>query len=135
MIVVDTNILAYLMIESERTAVVREVLTADAEWAAPMLWRSEFRNILSTYLRQSRMNMTDAVGFYDDAEALLLGREHLGDSRTILRLAEQSGHSAYDCEFIAVAKRLGVPLVTSDRKLCKSFPETVVSPDNFLSGA
>lgn len=134
MIVVDTNILAYLLIESEATAIARRVLKADTEWAAPVLWRSEFRNLLATYLRQSRMTLADAVGYYTDAAKLVFGREHLGDSRTILTLAEHSGHSAYDCEFVGIAKHLGVPLVTNDRRLCRSFPDTAISPAEFLAG-
>lgn len=133
MIVVDTNIVAYLLINSEQTAVVRDVLKREPEWAAPLLWRSEFRNLLATYLRRSRMDLADALGFVSDAETLLSGREYLGESRHILKLAEQSGHTAYDCEFVSVAMRLGVSLVTSDRKLVKSFPETALSPEAFLS--
>ena len=133
MIVVDTNIIAYLFIEGEATPLMRRLLDADAEWAAPLLWRSEFRNILATYRRQSRMGMSDALGFFTDAEKLVLGREHLGDTRRILGIAEQSRHSAYDCEFVAVAQKLAVPLVTNDRKLRASFPEIAISPEEFLS--
>ncbi len=133
MLVVDTNVLAYLLIEGAETPLARRVLTADPEWAAPILWRSEFRNLLATYIRHSRMLMADAIGYFGDAEKFLLGREHVGDSRIILSLAHESGRSAYDCEFVAVAKDLRVPLVTNDRKLRASFPETAISPEEFVS--
>lgn len=32
------------------------------------------------------------------------------------------GCTAYDCEFVALSQRLGVPLVTLDRALLKAFP-------------
>lgn len=134
MVVVDTNVLAYLLIESAETPLARRVLTADPEWAAPVLWRSEFRNLLATYIRHSRMPIVDAMGYFGDAEKFVHGREHLGDSRTILSLAHESGRSAYDCEFVAVAKDLRVPLITNDRRLRASFPETAVSPAEFLAG-
>ncbi|MBA3646604.1 MAG: type II toxin-antitoxin system VapC family toxin [Gemmatimonadaceae bacterium] len=79
------------------------------------------------------MTLADALGYYGDAAKLVFEREHVGDSGTILRLAEHSGLSAYDCEFVAVAKGLGVPLITNDRKLCRSFPDTAVSPAEFLA--
>lgn len=37
----------------------------------------------------------------------------------------QSGCSAYDCEFVALAQYLDVPLVSADRKLRKRFGKRV----------
>jgi len=51
----------------------------------------------------------------------------------VLELAVRSRCTAYDCEFVALAKQLGVPLVTSDRQVLAAFPETAVSPDAFAS--
>ena len=134
MIVVDTNVVAYLVIAGEQTALAREVLDRDPQWAAPLVWRSELRNLLSTYLRSSSFALTDAMRMMRNAEKLFEDREHIGDSQTILTLAQRSRHSAYDCEFVAVANGLGVPLVTNDRKLRVSFPGIAVSPEDFLSG-
>ncbi len=133
MIVVDTNIVAYLVIAGEQTALAREVLDRDPQWAAPVVWRSELRNLLSTYMRRSSFGLSDAMRMMRNAEKLFEDREHAGDTPMILTLAQQSRHSAYDCEFVAVAKTLAVPLVTSDRKLRDSFPEIAVSPAEFLS--
>ena len=46
MIVVDTNLLVYLYVRGQRSAQADAVYHRDQEWAAPMLWRSEFRNVL-----------------------------------------------------------------------------------------
>jgi len=51
-IVADTNLIAYLVIHSEFTSLAERVLALDGEWAAPLLWRSEFRNLLARYLRR-----------------------------------------------------------------------------------
>ena len=45
MIVVDSNVLAYLYLPGEHTAEAEALLVREPDWAAPVLWRSEFRNI------------------------------------------------------------------------------------------
>lgn len=131
MIVVDTNVLAYLLIPGQYTAAARATLARDAEWAAPLLWRSEFRNVLAVYLRRKHLTLGEAVALQQAAEALLAGREYAVDSRDVLTLAAESGRSAYDCEFAAVARALGVPLVTSDAQVLGSFPELAIALRTF----
>lgn len=52
MIVVDTNIIAYLYLPHDCTDAAERLLIKQPEWAAPLLWRSEFRNVLALYLRK-----------------------------------------------------------------------------------
>lgn len=131
MIVADTNLIAYLMIEGEKTPFARTALRKDPSWAAPLLWRSEFRNILALYLRQKYLALTDALQFMHEAETLVHGNEFQVESTAVLSLAESSGLSAYDCEFVHLARELGLPLVTSDKKVLQAFPQTAVSLDDF----
>jgi len=51
MIVVDTNIIAYLYISGEKSLQAEQLLSFDSLWNAPILWRSEFRNVLSQYFK------------------------------------------------------------------------------------
>ncbi len=67
------------------------------------------------------------------AEQLMSGREHQTASSRILRLAADSGCSAYDCEFVALAQDLGLPLVTSDTRLILKFKRTAISMRAFCS--
>jgi predicted nucleic acid-binding protein len=136
MIVVDTNQIAYLLIGGDLTDAVRRVFVKDPAWAVPLLWRSEFRSILAQYIRRQELSLSQARRMQQMAEELLAGREHLIGSDRILRLVEQSGCSAYDCEFVALAKELHLPLITSDRQILGEFPEVAVSPGAFAeSGA
>lgn len=136
MIVVDTNQIAYLLIGGDLTDAVRRVFVKDPAWAAPLLWRSEFRSILAQYIRRQELSLSRARRMQQMAEELLAGREHLIGSDRILRLVEQSGCSAYDCEFVALAKELHLPLITSDRQILGEFPKVAVSPEAFAeSGA
>ena len=134
MIVVDTNVIAYLLFPGQHTAAARATLTRDPAWAAPLLWRSELRNVLALYGRQRHVPLAKAIEIQDAAEALLQGREYTVDSRDVLTLAHESGRSAYDCEFVAVAIALGVPLVTSDQQLVSSFPRVAIDIRQFGAG-
>lgn len=103
----------------------------DAEWAAPGLWRSEFRNVLALYLRQQIITFSQALAIQEEAEALMADREFAMTSTPVLTLAHNSGCSAYDCEFVALAKQLNIKLVTEDKKILREFPEIAYSLDCF----
>lgn len=122
MIVVDTNIVAYLYLPGEHTARAEALLERDPDWAVPLLWRSEFRNILAGYLRRRVLGWEQACALQAEAENLLAGSEYEVDSRRVLELVRDSDCSAYDCEFATLASMLGVQLVTMDGKLLKAFP-------------
>jgi predicted nucleic acid-binding protein len=123
MIVVDSNVIAYLYLPGDHTAASEKLLVKDAEWAVPLLWRSELRNILALYMRKQMLDFDKAFQIQREAEALVADNEFDVDSYEVLRLANESGCSAYDCEFIALASKLDVALYTADVKLRKAFPE------------
>lgn len=127
MIVVDTNVVAYLYLPTEFTAHAEALLERDPDWAAPVLWRSEFRSILAGYMRRKSLTFEDARALQREAESLLAGNEYETDSQRVLELVRDTDCSAYDCEFAALAMRLGVKLVTMDSKLLKAFPRHAVS--------
>ncbi len=127
MIVVDTNILAYVLLPYEHSAQADALFRKDAQWVAPILWRSEFRNLLSGYLRRKTLSFDEVLKVQAEAEAMLAGNEHEVDSRRVIELVRDSDCSAYDCEFVSLAMRLGVKLVTMDAKLLRAFPKHAVA--------
>lgn len=133
MIVADTNLLIYLYVQGQRTEESEAVLRQDAVWAAPLLWRSEFRNALIGLVRTDALQLEEALAIIDEAEQWLAGHEYSVVSRQVLTLAGRSGCSAYDCEFVALAQDLEVPLVTSDRQILKAFPTIARSPSAFTA--
>lgn len=133
MIVADTNLIAYLLVQGTHTREAEAVYEKDPEWAAPVLWRSEFRNVLASSLRLSLLSLEDAFDLMERAEQLMAGREHQLASSRILKLAAETGCSAYDCEFVVLARDLGVPWVTSDRALVTKFKPTTVSMRAFCA--
>ena len=98
---------------------------AGPEWAAPRLWRSELANVLALYVRRGELTIEAAVERHEAAAALVRGREADVAVENVLATAAAGPCSAYDAEFVALAKDLGVPLVTADRALARAFPETV----------
>lgn len=127
MIVVDTNVLAYFWIRGEATGTAQRLYAREPEWVAPALWRSELRNVLATLIRTGRMAQRVAVETMAAAEEEMADREVPVDSPEVLRLAAASGLTAYDCEFVALAKELNVPLVTADRRILAAFPKVARS--------
>lgn len=126
MIVVDSNVLAYLYLPGEHTAAAEALLEKDPDWAAPVLWRSEFRNILAGYMRRKTLTFGQACDLQEEAESLLRGCEFEVASQTVLGLVRDSNCSAYDCEFIALAIKLDTSLVTMDKKLLQAFPRNAL---------
>ena len=123
MIVVDSNVVAYLYLPCEYTVAAEAWLERDPDWAAPILWRSEFRNILAGYIRRKTISFEQANSLQAEAESLLEGAEFEVDSRAVFELVRDSECSAYDCEFVALAIKLGTRLVTMDKKLLRDFPQ------------
>ena len=131
MIVVDTNVLANLLLPGPRTEQAEVLLLQQPQWAAPPLWRSEWRNVLTGYLRRDLLKLPAAIALMQQAEALLAAHDEPVASEQVLHLATSSGCSAYDCEFVAAAQQLGVPLVSEDRAILAAFPDLARSLNQF----
>lgn len=131
MIVVDTNVIAYLMIPGERSSAAREVLRADPEWRAPILWRSEFRNVLATRVRREELTLSAATELASRAQALLEGGEHHLASGPVLEVAAESELSAYDAEFVTLSRILDTRLVTTDEEILDRAPDRAVRMEEF----
>jgi len=132
MIVVDTNIISYFYISGDRSELAEKLLLTDPQWNAPMLWRSEFRSVLSQYLRKELLRLDEILIILQQAEKLMHDSEYEITSAQVMQLVNSSRCSAYDCEFVALAQYLSVPLITEDRKVIKEFPEIAMSLERFL---
>ncbi|MEQ1604368.1 MAG: type II toxin-antitoxin system VapC family toxin [Pyrinomonadaceae bacterium] len=131
MIVVDTNVLVYLLIDSDLTTHAAKVRQKDRHWVAPMLWRSEFRNVSLGYFRRNAISMANLISLFELAESKVESRQV--DATRVIELAVDSGCTAYDCEYVYLAEILAVPLVTSDKEVLAAFPNLAVSMNEFLA--
>ena len=132
MIVVDTNILVYFFVSGSHADTVEKVRAADSDWHAPLLWQSEFRNAMAGYLRRGETTLEHAVSTIQRVRSVMDGQEHDVNSAHVMRLVSESRCSAYDCEFVALAQQLNVPLVTSDRRILSDFQSVATTPAQFV---
>lgn len=121
MVVVDTNILAYLLIEGDQTANAQALFKRDAEWRSEGFVMIELSNVLATYLRSGALSRSVAETMLATAERIVTGLVNLPHGRA-LKLAAEFGVSAYDARFLGVAQSLGTRLVTEDTRLRTAAP-------------
>lgn len=134
MIVADVNTMACLWFTSPHSVTVRNLLDKDKNWTAPPLWQSEFRNVLSNYMKFHQLPLLDALGIWKNAGELILAKnERLVSTAAVLFLVNESGCSAYDCEYVALAQQLNVKLITYDKQLIKNFPKIAMTAEQYLS--
>ena len=131
MIVADASLLAHLLIPSPDSALAEAVYRKDPEWSAPVLWRSELRSVLLKHMRHSGMKIELAKAVVEKALLVIRDRETPPPNLAVLEAALFFNVSAYDAEYLVVARQLGVPLLTFDRKLQQAAPELAISPKAF----
>jgi predicted nucleic acid-binding protein len=131
-IVVDTNIIAYMTFPTRYSPAVHSLHERNSIWEAPLLWKSEFLNVLSLYYRKGLIDYNEGLYALDFAERLIGGREHAVPAKAIIDAVTSSSCSSYDCEFVVLANQLGTKLVTYDKNLIKEFPDFALTPEVYL---
>ncbi|HJS19858.1 MAG TPA: type II toxin-antitoxin system VapC family toxin [Anaerolineales bacterium] len=131
MIVSDTNLIVYLFIAGDQTVLAQKVLDKDPHWIVPPLWQSEFRNVLAACIRRG-MTLLQAKQVMQNATQTLSNRQIIPSEDELFDLIADSNCTAYDCEFVALAKQLDIYLVTADKQLLKEFPDYAISLEEFV---
>ena len=134
MIVADTNLVSYLLIDGEHTGDARRVWEKDPEWELPSLWRSEYLSVLTTSVRAGVINREQALAAWHAGIRLFGRAEQEPDGEAVLGAALAYGISAYDAHFVVVAADLRVPLVTGDQALQKACSSIAVLTTDFVRG-
>jgi predicted nucleic acid-binding protein len=119
--------------DADRASLAQDVRARDPGWVVPRVWRSEFRNVLRTYMAGDYMTLAEAVDYAQMAEEDLHGSTRPVSTQRVLQLVDETDHSAYDCEYVALAQELDVPLVTGDETVAELFPDTAVLLEDFAS--
>ncbi len=126
--VVDTNVVAALMLPTAANPEVAELLRQDSDWRLPPLWRSEFRQVLLKYVRAELATPEQALALWQKALERFELSEQPVAGHQVLALAIATGCSTYDAEFVVLARQLNCRLLTFDRKLLQLFPDLAMKP-------
>ena len=134
MVLVDTNVLAYLFLDGPYTDDARRLFAADSDWRSDRYVLVELTNVLRMAMRVRDLPLADAVTTLhrsrDVIEQGLVDVPH----EEALRTSASLGVSAYDARFLAAARALGVKLVTEDARLRRAAPELTQSLTAALAG-
>jgi len=122
MVLVDTNIVAYLLITGERTEAARQLIRVDRDWRSETFMLVEFTNVLMRYIMAGRLKPDGAQALLRRAESRLGKRLIAISHAAALEVAAAHGVTAYDARFLAAAQSLGTKLVTEDSKLRRAAP-------------
>ena len=122
MLLVDTNVLAYLLIEGDHTAAAQELRARDPDWRSEAFLLVEFTNMLASSIATKRMTLSLAGDFLAKAAGLFNGKLARVPHASVLAIAARHRVSAYDARFLALADQLGRRLVTEDGKLRTAAP-------------
>lgn len=127
MIVVDTNVMVNLVFGGAEGAGAADLLRRDPEWAAPVILLSELRNVLFGVVRRGAATSEQVKEMGDNAAQVLGSRLADVPGGMVIDIALECGLTAYDAEFVAVARTLGIPLVTLDREILRGAPDVAVA--------
>ena len=121
MIVVDASVAVKWLLPEPGDAAAQELLASEERLVAPALIRTEVAAALARRARFREIEPRDAeaaMGLWlqtlRDSVISLVADE--ADLVNALGLAVELSHPFEDCLYLALAERLGAPLVTADKK-------------------
>ena len=129
--VVDTNVVAYYLLGTEPFAVeARHFWQATDQPVAPAHRQAELTNVVWMAVRTGTLSADEGHRRLDFASRLRLRSVPIGSLwQSAVALSLDSGLSAYDTLFVALARRQRLPLVTVARHSHRTFSVPVrISP-------
>jgi len=129
-VVVDTNVVAYLLLETEPVRDECERFWRHVDHAlAPASWEAEIANVLWMAIRKKLIDLPDGLRRLDLAASLGIESVPVASLwHGALARAHAAGVAAYDTLFVELAERESVPLATFDGPLTKAFPRVARPP-------
>lgn len=116
--VVDANIVLAWSLERSYSQKAIEFRRPEIHYlGAPDLIVHEVGNALSYYVRTKVVSLEQAEEAYSHVTTFVALISGVSLQYDALRISVSTGHSVYDCFYLALANQTGTPCVTADRKL------------------
>jgi predicted nucleic acid-binding protein len=135
MLLVDTNVVAHLLIEGDHTKAARELRTRDSDWRSEAFLLVEFTNVLVSSIARKRMTLSMAEDCLAKVFSLFDGKLGRIPHASVLAIATRHRVSAYDARFLSLADQLGSRLITEDARLRAAAPALTQSLAEALAEA
>jgi predicted nucleic acid-binding protein len=132
MIAIDTNVIAYLLIEGDRTAEVQAPRPTDPDWRSEPFLLFEFSNLPATRVGTKALAVAQAKSLLESAAQQVAAWVEVRHVEA-LAVALDRQVSAYDARLVACARRLSAPLVAEDSRLRAATPGSSMSIAEALS--
>ncbi len=133
MIVADTSLITYLLIEGDRTPLARRVWERDPEWRLPPLWRNEFLAVLAQSVQAGVLDEKQGLSAWHRAIALFGSSEHECSGEAVLGAAWDYNIPASDAQFVVLAQELDIPFVTGEPQLLRACPQITRAIEEFAA--
>lgn len=122
MLLVDTNVVAFLLIDGHHTEAAQELRIRDPDWRSEVFLLVEFTNVLASSIARKRMTLSLAGALLAKAAALFDGKLGRVPHASVLAIATRHRVSTYDARFLVLADQLGSRLITEDARLRAAAP-------------
>jgi predicted nucleic acid-binding protein len=132
MIVADTNFIAYLLVAGPFSAEAQRAFDQDGKWLAPSVRRHEFPNVRAMSVRNGLLDHGKALDTWAHAPAFVKDAEV--PPLEVFDLSVTTKFATFDCYYVVPAQKLGLPLVTADKKLLNASPDVARSIEDFAAG-
>jgi predicted nucleic acid-binding protein len=133
MILIDTNVLTYLLIAGDHTAAAQELRRRDSDWRSEALILVEFSNVLASSLAFRGMRLAVAQQLLRQAMRVMENNLARVSHPQALAVAAGFEITAYDARFVTLAQQTGLTLVTEDRQLRTAAPKFTESIEEALA--
>ncbi|MEA1881105.1 MAG: type II toxin-antitoxin system VapC family toxin [Candidatus Marinimicrobia bacterium] len=124
--------IVYLHIQGDGTSLAQSVYRKNPNWSLPSLWRHEFLNILSTFVKEGGMPLPHAGRIWDQAIDRFVRAEQTIHYKRALALSNAFQINTYDAQALELAQRLSITLVSENAKLKKAIPQSVKNPKVYI---
>ena len=120
-LVVDSSVVIKWSVPEVHSAGALRYLDPDSERDAPELLLAEISNILWKTVGRKELTREQAARIAADVGQADVTVHTMGPMfARALQIALESGHSAYDSVYLALAEALSTRVVTADRRLCNA---------------